>query len=258
MKYCVSGRQPYPIMKQADEIKVQYQDKDRILDFIEKIPDKTILLDIPVEETQFPWETLLMYKEKLNLILGIRNLMLVEVFKTQGFQWYWPYPINTYDELREIAKMEPAYILLAPPLSFSLDRVHQITQIPIRLTANVAYEPFIPRENGICGRYIRPEDVAQYEQYVTALEFIEPDLKKEITLLHIYKDNQTWPGNLNLLIKGLNYDVDNRALPDEFASRRMTCGQRCKETGRCHFCQMAFSYANAIRKEYYKHLKDKN
>ena len=258
MKYCVAGRQPYSILKQADEIKVQYKDKDRILDFIEKIPDKTVILDIPLDETQYPWETLLMYKEKLNLILMLRNLHLAEIFTQQGFQWYWPYPITTYDELREVVKFNPCYILLGIPLCFDLEKVRKITDIPIRLTANIAYEPYIPRENGICGRYIRPEDVKHYETYVAALEFIEPDLSKEATLLHIYKDNAAWPGNLNLLIKYLDYDVDNRALPEEFAQRRMNCGQRCKENGRCKFCRISFEYANALRKEYYKRLKEHN
>lgn len=258
MKYTVSGRQPYSVLKKADEIKVQYKDRDRILDFIEKIPDKTIILDIPLEETQYPWETLLMYKEKIDFILMVRNLHFAKIFAEQGFKWYWPYPIVSFDELREVAALGPCYLLLGAPLCFSLDKVRAITDVPIRLTANIAYEPYVPRENGITGRYIRPEDVVKYEKYVSALEFIEPDLGKEATLLHIYKDNAEWPGNLNLLIKNLDVDVDNRVLPDEFADRRMTCGHRCKENGRCKFCNISFKFANAIRKEYYRRLKDDN
>ena len=237
---------------------MQYQDHNKILDFIEKVPDKTILLDIPLEEKQFPWETLLMYKDKINLILGLHNLHLVEIFKLQNFQWYWPYPINTFDELQEIIKLNPSYILLGSPLCFNLDKVYHITNIPIRLTANVAYEPYIPRDNGVCGRYIRPEDITHYETYVTTLEFIEPDLNKEATLLHIYKEAKEWPGNLNLLIKHLNYDVNNRTLPTDFASRRMNCGQRCKENNKCKFCYLAFEYANAVRKDFYRHLLNAN
>ena len=46
MKYCVAGRQPYSVLKKADEVKVQYRDIDRILDFIEKIPDKIVILEV--------------------------------------------------------------------------------------------------------------------------------------------------------------------------------------------------------------------
>lgn len=258
MKYCVNGRQPYSTLKKADEVKVQYKDINRIMDFIENIPDKTVILDIPVGETELPWETMLMYKEKLDLVIALHNLHFSEIFATQGFKWYWPYPIVSFDELREVIKLNPCYILLGVPLCFSLDKVRKITDIPIRLTANVAHEPYIPRADGICGRYIRPEDVKKYEEYVSVLEFIEPDLAKERTLLHVYKDNENWPGNLNILIKNLDVDVDNRVLPDDFADRRMTCGQRCKENGRCKFCEIAFRFANTIRKEYYRRLKEDN
>lgn len=257
MKYTVSSRQPYSIMKKADEIKVQYRDKEQILDFVEKIPDKTIILDIPVQETQLPWETMLMYKEKLDFILALHNLHFAKIIAEQGFKWYWPYPIVTFDELREVAKLGPCYVLLGAPLCFDLEKVRELG-IPVRLTANTAYEPYIPRENGITGRYIRPEDVVKYEKYVDALEFIEPDLEKEATLLHIYKDNAEWPGNLNLLIKNLDVDVPNTVLPDEFADRRMNCGQKCKENGRCRFCEVSFNLANSIRKEYYRRLKTDN
>ena len=199
-----------------------------------------------------------MYKEKLDFVLALRNLHLVRIFAEQGFKWYWPYPITSFDELREIIKFNPCYILLSVPMCFSLDKVSSITDIPIRLTANIAYETYIPRENGITGRYIRPEDVVKYEKYVSALEFVEPDLSKEATLLHVYKDTANWPGNLNLLITNLNKDVDNRVLPDDFAERRMICGQKCKVNGRCKYCNIAFDYANALRKEYYRRLKKDN
>ena len=50
MKYCIDGRQSYPVLNKTDEIKVSYRDKGILMDFIEKIPDKMIILDIPYEE----------------------------------------------------------------------------------------------------------------------------------------------------------------------------------------------------------------
>jgi hypothetical protein len=38
-------------LKKADEIKVAYIDRDRILDFVEKIPNSTIILDVPGDES---------------------------------------------------------------------------------------------------------------------------------------------------------------------------------------------------------------
>lgn len=72
----------------------------------------------------------------------------------------------------------------------------------------------IPRENGIYGTWIRPEDIEVYGQYINTFEFISTALSEEAALLEIYQRGN-WPGNLDLLLTNLNVQVDNRALPDE-------------------------------------------
>ena len=64
MRFCVSGRQPYSVIKRADEIKFTYNDRDRILDLVEKYPDKTVILDVPSNEGD--WKLWEMYSEKFN------------------------------------------------------------------------------------------------------------------------------------------------------------------------------------------------
>ena len=49
MKYAVSGRQPKSVLQQADEIKMMYQDRERLIDYIEELSDKTFILEIPKE-----------------------------------------------------------------------------------------------------------------------------------------------------------------------------------------------------------------
>ena len=46
MKYAVSGRQPKSVLKQADEIKMAYHDKDKIIDYIEEFTDKVSVTNI--------------------------------------------------------------------------------------------------------------------------------------------------------------------------------------------------------------------
>jgi hypothetical protein len=74
-------------------------------------------------------------------------------------------------------------------------------------------------------------------------------LKQEETLLHIYKENKEWPGNLNLIIQKLNFNVDNRVIPKELGERRMSCGHRCWSDSGCHLCVSALKFADQIRKE---------
>ena len=259
MRYCVSGRQPYSILKKADEIKVAYADRDRILDFVEKIPNKTIILDVPGDEAD--WNTWAMYNDKFDeFYIALHKLSRWQEFADRGIKWYWPYPITSFYELDHIVFMKPAYVMLGPPLSFDLDKVFNqlymkdsVEQIPVRMVVNMARPSYLPRvwsgETGICGQWVRPEDAAIYSTRDQCFEFDNVDLKQEEVLLHVYKENQTWPGNLNLLIQELNYNVDNRGIPEELGERRMNCGQRCFSTSGCKLCHTALQFAEALRHE---------
>lgn len=133
--------------------------------------------------------------------------------------------VTSFYELQALKELEVSYVLIGAPLIFNLDAVKN-TNIPIRAIPHIAYEPYLPHKNGICGGWIRPEDVSAYEKYITVFEFrASKNLEKEATLYHIYGERGTWDGNLNLLIDNLNFNFDNRALYDEenFAIRRMNC-----------------------------------
>jgi hypothetical protein len=258
MRFCVSGRQPYSIIKKADEVKFQYVDKDRILDLMEKYPDKTVILDVPGNEGD--WKLWQMYSEKFaDFYIALHDLSRIAEFNEAGIKWYWPYPITSYYELDMIVNCHPSYVMIGPPLSFDLDQIvnhlydptDSAIQIPLRMVVNVATPGYLPQNgtHGICGQWVRPEDCELYSTRINCFEFDEVDIKQEETLLHIYKDNKEWPGNLSLIIKRLNFHVDNRAIPEELGERRMTCGQRCWRTGTCQLCSRGFMFAEQVRKE---------
>ena len=67
MKYCLSARQPDSVLKKADEIKIELRDYKAIPDYIEKFPDKTLILEFVNElPEQFNWNILTVYSEKMN------------------------------------------------------------------------------------------------------------------------------------------------------------------------------------------------
>ena len=232
------------ILAQADEIKFQYKDRERILDYIENYSNKTFIIDIPKEEIVNDWDFLNMLNEKTNIILAIRDLTIIE---NHNFKFYWAYPIMTWYELQGIILLSPSYLFIEAPLSFELEKIKSKFNIPIRLNANLTYDAYIPRENGIYGTWVRPEDIEIYEEWVDTIEFFTNDLSKEATLFHVYKDQKTWPGNLNLLLTNLNYNIDNRALPEEIGKIRANCGQRCMSGNSCDFCGTAFNFAKRVR-----------
>ena len=266
MRFCVNGRQPYSVLKKADEIKFNYSDRDRILDLVEKYPNKTVILDMPYDEED--WNLWQVYNEKFDeFYIALHDLSRASEFNQANIKWYWPFPITSYYELNMIVKLHPSYLMIGPPLTFDLDgvlnqsydndEINSSEPIPLRMVVNVAHPSFLPDNgiNGICSQWVRPEDCQIYSTRIQCFEFANVDLKQEETLLHIYKDNKNWPGNLNFLIQRLGVDVDNRALPDELGSWRMTCKQRCQSGSSCHFCIRAFQFADQVMKIQEENLK---
>ena len=203
-----------------------------------------------------------------NFCVALYMLNKYDDFNKEGIKWYWPYPITSYYELGMIVDMHPSYVMIGPPLSFDLDKIvnrlydpcDRTFQIPLRMVVNVAHPNYLPAEgmHGICGQWVRPEDADAYAQYVRCFEFENVDLKQEEVLLHIYKENREWPGNLNLLIQRLNFNVDNRAIPEDLCSARMKCGQKCWSGSGCQLCVRGIYFAENIRKEKLRRRQEEN
>ena len=65
MKYCLNSRQNKEYLDKADEIKVEYRDRDFIFELCEKYPGKTIILIHNIYDTDpLEWKTL----KKLNIL----------------------------------------------------------------------------------------------------------------------------------------------------------------------------------------------
>ena len=59
MKYCLNSRQNKEYLDKADEIKVEYRDRDFIFELCEKYPEKTIILIHSVYDTDpLEWKTI--------------------------------------------------------------------------------------------------------------------------------------------------------------------------------------------------------
>ena len=196
-----------------------------------------------------------MYDEKFagGFYIASHSFADIDILNQNNIKWYWPYPITSFYELQMVLAFKPSQIVLGAPLSFSLSLVdNQCPEVKKRMVINKAKPDYIPAVGtfeAIVGQWVRPEDVAAYEPYIDVMEFDcvgEAPLRKEETLLHIYKENKFWPGNLNLLIDDLGINVDNRAIPNEFGERRVNCEQRCMHSANCHFCDMAIKFAKNL------------
>lgn len=171
----------------------------------------------------------------------------IEECQKRNIKYFWSYPAITHEDFINLCNLNVSDILVAGELFFDLPTLIK-RHSNLRTVANFCTSNHIPHRNGIFGTYIRPEDVPIYEPYIKTLEFYSRDLVKEARLFKIYAQNKQWPGNLNLLLTNLNYDVDNRVIPKEFAERRIKCQQKCMRDSACRFCETVFKYVNTLDK----------
>lgn len=252
MKYMQSCRQTLVQLSQADEIKMDYKDIDRIRDFVTDTWTCTadVIIYITKEEQEtVDWAMLQSYHKVIPIIIALEDAFFAPIVQAKGFKWFWSYPITTFWELRGILDLGACQVLIDAPIFFEIPTVYEWCKeykAEIRCIANQCYNKYMPRKDGIYGTYIRPEDIPYYEPFVSHIEFITDTLTQERAYIRIYKDQKIWPGNLNTLLRDFGVDVDNKGFDATFGKRRLNCRQRCQSTGRCRYCRIQVDLINAI------------
>lgn len=247
MKFSVSSRQTAEYLKKADEIKVQWRDRRIIPDLAEKYPEATINLTRYFQDSEeIDWREINDYHIlcRGKLILGLTMTADMTAALSRKYDFYYISAIRTFQELRELLEFGVCRVRLGAPLFFQMDKVKAICHVPIVAIANMASNDSIfERKDGVCGLWIRPEDIPTYEPYVDVIEFIG-DQKQEQAFFRIYAEQHHWSGELGLLVQDLHYPCTNRMVPPTLAETRLNCGQRCQENGRCSICYRTFDLAN--------------
>lgn len=180
-----------------------------------------------------------------NLIFGLYTISeeVCEYFNRHNIKWYYVIGVSTFYDLRSLYRLGASYVLITPPLTHSLAQV-KFFEVPIRMIANVGVLTSIPKPDGVCGGWIRPEDVEAYDEYIDAIEFSNCDLKRERALYRIYAEDHNWPGDLRLLINDLNYKGVNRLINPEHSRGRLNCGQKCQQGFNCKLCYRMLDIAD--------------
>lgn len=189
-----------------------------------------------------------------NLVVALPTLANIDECKKRNLKFYYNYPITTFYDLCALKELGAEYALIDSPLVQDIIKAAEVG-IKLRVVPNVAYYAFIPRDEGVCGSWIRPEDLSLYESYIDVVEFEDCDIKKEQALFRIYAEQKSWPGNLEMIITNLNYPGINRIIPPELTKKRMACGQRCQSGGHCKLC---YRYLDLANPDLLRELKQNN
>lgn len=253
MKYCVSNKVGIETMEKADQIKFYASDMKAIPDYYEKYPDKEIILYYGYRDV-IDWDELkeLHILGRGKLIVAIPYVELLEVAKEKGIRHFYSYPITTFYELNALKKYDVECVKIGIPLFFNMDKVKAVG-IPIRAVPNVAYSDGFPRENGVCGQWIRPEDLnGIYADYIESIEFEGVGIDKEELLYRVYAEDHEWRRGLDLIINNLAKEGSNRLILST-VEQRLNCGQACQSGGKCHICERLFNLADIDKVVEYKH-----
>ena len=248
MKFSMSSRQSPEYLQKADEIKVQWRDRNIIPNLFEKYPKATINLTryFQDREDDIDWRQIDTFNilGQGRFILGLYAPGEMALAREKGYRFYYLSAIRTFQELRDVMATGVCRVRLGAPLFFQMDKVKSICELPIMAIANMASNDSIfERAEGVTGLWIRPEDIPTYEPYIELIEFIG-DQKQEQALFRIYAEQHKWSGELSMVVQDLNYPCTNRMIPPTLAETRLNCGQRCQETGHCQICYRMMDLAN--------------
>ena len=206
MKYCLNCRQDKEYLSKADEIFVDYRDRDFINTLVEDYKNVPIILDIPFD-IEPDWANIRIYNmiSLQNLTLRLHNLKRdYPKVKELDIRFYFAGLISTYYDLNSLVELEPKYVCLEAPLFFDLLTVHHILSqknIGVRANPIVADQSAwgISHQNKEVGTFVRPEDIEAYEEYIDVFEFRDENdafllPKREAAYYRIYAEQKAWPG----------------------------------------------------------------
>ena len=248
MKYCLHSRVDVEYLKKADEIKVDTRDYKSTPDLFEKYPEKDIILELFHKEDK-DWDELRRWNilSRGHLILCLDNPEDFPKAREIGAKYYLGYPVASFYEANALKVNGVCYIVVGMPLFFQMNDVAKL-DIDCRCVPNVAYYDGIIRDDGVCGLWIRPEDLEMYSPMIDAIEFNYVKIDKEQALFRIYAEQKVWPGELGMLIENFNHLGVNRMISREITIARMNCNQKCQRPGgTCRICHRAMLLADPER-----------
>lgn len=241
LRYCLNARQTREYLKKADDIFVEWRDKDYIYELVKDYPQARIILSIGED---VDWKSIKQYDtiSRAGFMLCINKEDQIFAAKASGIPFFYQALILDPQILNALVDFGVSAVRISGMLCHCLDYLETLP-VEIRVCANNNGSVFNYKPE--CGSWFRPEDLYKLEA-IDVCEFQARDNRDEQVLYRIYAEKHEWPGDLNLIIKDQAYgkEVINRMIPPEFQERRSKCRARCQYGGHCHYCETILKLAN--------------
>ena len=258
IRYCRGSR----VLDTADELIIKYNMKDvtHLLDFIKTRDEKQrIVVDITQTKEEISVKTLsaaASIHKNFAVLLSIKQTNLLPDLDEACISFFFAEGAGDLDTLAGMLNLGVSDVYIINELGFFMDKIKFLCKnVNIRVYPNVAQSSTDLHIDNFKKFYIRPEDVAFYEEYVDVMEFFGP-LDKQAILYEIYKKG-VWNGDLNDLILGLKFHIDNQTFVPYFGKSRTVCNKRCA-VGRCGLCDNIKSLSETLERKGLGLRKKKN
>lgn len=257
MKYCINyytGASSF-MMERVEEVKIKVEshhtDAD-LLTYLESVPaQQRLIINISkIDAEQFStFVHVLNATNHKNFTLLIDTAQInniLEIIKTNNFNFYLTLPINNWEKLSAAVTLGVSDVLITDEFGFELKDISKYAHdkgIRVRVIPNLAQTSSPLPVSSIKTFFIRPEDTFLYDDYVDVFEFFGP-LDKQGVLWRIYRDNR-WMDKLQYVIYNSNLElISDRILP-YFGATRLNCKKRCNSR-HCDVCPSIEQFGYAV------------
>lgn len=251
MKFCLNCNVGRSYLQQAEEIKIPYNIATRDIYSYVSNYKSDLIIELPfnqeLKEKDFNMFSVVNQKllaDGRRLVFCLNDLRLVDSCRKYKIDFYYGFETRSFSDAKALKALGVCYIVPGSPIFFEMDKLQRLG-VPLRAVPNIANRSNIPRNDAVFGTWIRPEEIAAYEEKgLAAVEFEDCAAEKEEALFRIYRKGE-FPGDLKLLINDLNMDGINKYIASAPLCQRMNCGQKCMCGSSCRVCERLISLASS-------------
>ena len=165
MKYCLNSNVGPALLNEADEIAITKEDFGSVYMIAGRYPNATMIVPEPIDE--FDWEGLKKLVEAFpnRIIVCVAHAYALKMCAELKIPFFYRYAVTSFQEVRALKELGAAYIVVAPPLFFQLDKVKAFG-VPIRVCPNKGGDLGILSANFAHDSWILPKEIDEYEDYI--------------------------------------------------------------------------------------------
>ena len=237
--------------KLADEIRCPYNQLGLLFKFMKENPQKRYLIELPSSVKQEEIDKAIKELEIIKDIVfdytfSCHNLNSFKETRERGYQAFLDLPVTDWELFNDLIEQGASDIWIDGALGFQINTI-------ARAKDNTKIRT-VPNYSAVIGNmqpssfFIRPEDLAKYQEAIDVVFFREKEVSREEVCFTIYKRGN-FIGNIEDLIPITREPTPNALFKEDFAQTRLNCRQSCEVPGHhCAYCRTYFNIGRNLQK----------